>query len=205
MQEFAINAVYALHLNELEQYIPHLGVLLLYLSAVLSLLCCFFGYKLRKLWFAGVCLVFGCLVGNYLYSHGILDINFSIATGLFAAALFVFTYRLSSPELAFCICFYLLAVRRGMAVSTALIPSMVLAVVAFFLGRWVVTVATAVFGAYAVVNLLPRLPVLSKAELSFLAPGQREYYLALGLLALLGFLVQFGFGSSDPLVRFEKK
>ena len=47
--------------------------------------------------------------------------------------------------------------------------------------------------------------MLSKAELSFLAPGQREYYLALGLLALLGFLVQFGFGSSDPLVRFEKK
>lgn len=205
MQEFAINAVYALHLNELEQYIPHLGVLLLYLSAVLSLLCCFFGYKLRKLWFAGVCLVFGCLVGNYLYSRGILDINFSIATGLFAAALFVFTYRLSSPELAFCICFYLLAVRRGMAVSTALIPSVVLAVVAFFLGRWVITVATSVFGAYAVVNLLPRLPVLSKAELSFLTPGQREYYLALGLLALLGFLVQFGFGSNDPLVRFEKK
>ena len=205
MQEFAINAVYALHLNELEQYIPHLGVLLLYLSAVLSLLCCFFGYKLRKLWFAGVCLVFGCLVGNYLYSHGILDINFSIATGLFAAALFVFTYRLSSPELAFCICFYLLAVRRGMAVSTALIPSVVLAVVAFFLGRWVITVATSVFGAYAVVILLPRLPVLSKAELSFLTPGQREYYLALGLLALLGFLVQFGFGSNDPLVRFEKK
>lgn len=205
MQEFAINAVYALHLNELEQYIPHLGVLLLYLSAVLSLLCCFFGYKLRKLWFAGVCLVFGCLVGNYLYSHGILDINFSIATGLFAAALFVFTYRLSSPELAFCICFYLLAVRRGMAISTALIPGVVLAVVAFFLGRWVITVATSVFGAYAVVNLLPRLPVLSKAELSFLTPGQREYYLALGLLALLGFLVQFGFGSSDPLVRFEKK
>ena len=205
MQEFAINAVYALHLNELEQYIPHLGVLLLYLSAVLSLLCCFFGYKLRKLWFAGVCLVFGCLVGNYLYSHGILDINFSIATGLFAAALFVFTYRLSSPELAFCICFYLLAVRRGMAISTALIPSVVLAVVAFFLGRWVITVATSVFGAYAVVNLLPRLPVLSKAELSFLTPGQREYYLALGLLALLGFLVQFGFGSNDPLVRFEKK
>ena len=205
MQEFAINAVYALHLNELEQYIPHLGVLLLYLSAVLSLLCCFLGYKLRKLWFAGVCLVFGCLVGNYLYSHGILDINFSIATGLFAAALFVFTYRLSSPELAFCICFYLLAVRRGMAISTALIPSVVLAVVAFFLGRWVITVATSVFGAYAVVNLLPRLPVLSKAELSFLTPGQREYYLALGLLALLGFLVQFGFGSSDPLVRFEKK
>ncbi len=205
MQEFAINAVYALHLNELEQYIPHLGVLLLYLSAVLSLLCCFLGYKLRKLWFAGVCLVFGCLVGNYLYSHGILDINFSIATGLFAAALFVFTYRLSSPELAFCICFYLLAVRRGMAISTALIPSVVLAVVAFFLGRWVITVATSVFGAYAVVNLLPRLPVLSKAELSFLTPGQREYYLALGLLALLGFLVQFGFGSNDPLVRFEKK
>lgn len=205
MQEFAINAVYALHLNELEQYIPHLGVLLLYLSAVLSLLCCFFGYKLRKLWFAGVCLVFGCLVGNYLYSHGILDINFSIATGLFAAALFVFTYRLSSPELAFCICFYLLAVRRGMAISTALIPSVVLAVVAFFLGRWVITVATSVFGAYAVVNLLPRLPVLSKAELSFLTPGQRKYYLALGLLALLGFLVQFGFGSNDPLVRFEKK
>lgn len=205
MQEFAINAVYALHLNELEQYIPHLGVLLLYLSAVLSLLCCFFGYKLRKLWFAGVCLVFGCLVGNYLYSRGILDINFSIATGLFAAALFVFTYRLSSPELAFCICFYLLAVRRGMAVSTALIPSVVLAVVAFFLGRWVITVATSVFGAYAVVILLPRLPVLSKAELSFLTPGQREYYLALGLLALLGFLVQFGFGSNDPLVRFEKK
>ena len=117
----------------------------------------------------------------------------------------MFTYRLSSTELAFCICFYLLAVRRGMAVSTALIPSVVLAVVAFFLGRRVITVATSVFGAYAVVNLLPRRPGRSKAELCFLAPGLREYYLALGLLALLGFLVQFGFGSNDPLVRFEKK
>ena len=106
MQEFAVNAVTALHLNELAQYVPNLNVWLLYLFAGLGLLCCFFGYRLRNLWFAAVCLVFGCIVGSVLYSYEILDINFSIACGLMTAALFVFTYRLAAPEIGFCIAFF---------------------------------------------------------------------------------------------------
>ncbi|MGM9603859.1 MAG: hypothetical protein ACI3XG_02220 [Faecousia sp.] len=208
MQEFAMNAVNALHLNALEQYVPDLGIWMLYFCAVLGLLCCFFGWKLRNLWFAAVCLVFGCFVGNYLYSQGIFEINLSVVVGLLAAMLFVLTYRLVSPELAFCIAFYLLVVRRGMSIPMAMIPCLALVVAALFLGRWIVTVTTAVFGAFAVVNLAPKLPLLSEMKLPFLSlltPEHREYFFALGLLALLGFLCQFGFGSSDPLVRFKKK
>ena len=106
MQEFAANAMTALHLNELTTYVPNLSIWLMYLLAVLGLLCCFFGYKLRNLWFAAVCLLFGCVVGNYLFSKGILDINFSIAAGLLAAALFVFTYRLAPGSARRCICWF---------------------------------------------------------------------------------------------------
>lgn len=208
MEEFITKAVFALHLNELERYVPNLESWLMYLAAVLGLLCCFFGYRLRKLWFAAVCLVFGSLVGNFLYSHQILDINFSIAAGLVAATLFVFTYRFASSELAFCVAYYFLVVRWNMPVPTALIPCVALVILAMFLGRWVVTVTTAVFGAFAVVNLLPRIPLPAGLELPFLTlltPAHREFFFAVGILALLGFLAQFGFGTDDPLIRFEKK
>lgn len=203
-----MNAIHALRLDTLEQFIPDLGIWLLYFCAALGLLCCFFGWKLRNLWFAVVCLVFGFFVGNNLYSNGIFEINLSVGVGLLCAMLFVLTYRLASPELAFCIAFYLLVVRRGMSIPMAVIPCLALVVAALFLGRWVVTVATAVFGAYVVVNLLPSLPLPSVIKLPFLSlltPEHREYFIALGILALLGFLCQFGFGSGDPLVRFKKK
>lgn len=208
MQEFAMNAVQALHLDALEQYVPDLGIWIMYFCAVLGLLGCFFGWKLRNLWFAVVCLVFGFLVGNYLYSNGIFEIDLSVGVGLLCAMLCVLTYRLASPELAFCVAFYLLVVRRGLSIPAAILPCLVLAAAALFLGRWVVTVSTAVFGAFTVVNLLPKLPPLSHMKLPFLSlltPEHREYFLALGILALLGFLCQFGFGSGDPLVRFKKK
>lgn len=203
MQEFAANAVTALHLNELTQYVPNLRVWLLALSAVLGLLCCFFGYKLYKLWFAAVCLVFGCLVGNYLFSQGILDINFSIAAGLLAATLFVFTYRLAAPEIGFSIALFLLVRWIGLELSIAIIPSILLAVIAIFLGRWVITISTALFGAYALVNLAPSLP-LKLPFLSSLVSDHRLYFLAIGFLAMLGFLAQFGFGSSSPLISFKQ-
>ena len=169
MQEFAVNAVTALHLNELAQYVPNLNVWLLYLFAGLGLLCCFFGYKLRNLWFAAVCLVFGCIVGSGLYSYEILDINFSIACGLMTAALFVFTYRLAAPEIGFCIAFFFLVKQYGMSITTALIPCGILAVASIFLARWVLTLSTAVFGAFTVVNLLPKLTLPKNWKLPFLS------------------------------------
>ena len=206
MQEFASNAAAALHLTELNQYIPHLDLWLMGLLAVLGLLCCFFGYKLHKLWFAGGCLVFGCLAGCYLFSQGILDINFSIAAGLLAGCLFVFTYKLAAPEIGFSILLFLLIRMAGMGLTAALVPSAVLAVIAFFLPRWVLTLTTAVFGAYSLVTLLPRFPLEDRLPvLSLLNPAHREYFLVLGGLALLGFLVQFGFGSADPLIHFRRK
>lgn len=206
MQEFASNAAAALHLTELNQYIPNLNIWLMGLLAVLGLLCCFFGYKLHKVWFAAVCLLFGCLTGSYLFSHGILDINFSISAGLFAGCLFVFTYKLAAPEIGFSIALFLLIRMAGMGLTTALIPSIALAVVAFFLPRWVLTLTTALFGAYSLVTLLPRFPLEGKLPfLSLLSPAHREYFLVLGGLALLGFLIQFGFGSTDPLIHFRRK
>lgn len=204
MQEFAANAVTALHLNELTEYVPNLRLWLLSLSGVLGLLCCFFGYKLHKLWFAAVCLVFGCLVGNYLFSQGILDINFSIAAGLLAATLFVFTYRLAAPEIGFSISQFLLVQWFGLELSTAIIPSILLAATALFLDRWIITISTALFGAYALVSLAPSLP-LKWSFLSNPAPDDPVYYLSIGILAALGFLAQCSFGSRDPLISFRKK
>lgn len=208
MQEFAASAAALLRLDILEQHIPNSEALLLYCSGALGLLCCFFGWKLRKLWFTAVCLLFGCFVGNLLYSRELIEINLAVGISLLAAVLFLFTRRLAAPELTFCIAFYLLTVPLEIPVSAAVLPCLALAIAALFLGRWVVTASTAVFGAFAVVNLLPRLPVLQQMKgpfLSLLTPAHREYFIALGILALLGFLCQFGFGSSDPLVRFKKK
>ena len=208
MQEFAANAMTALHLNELTTYVPNLSIWLMYLLAVLGLLCCFFGYKLRNLWFAAVCLLFGCVVGNYLFSKGILDINFSITAGLLAAALFVFTYRLAPAEIGFCAALYLLVRWVGLELPPAILPAILVAVLAIFLDRWVITLSTAVLGSCALVNLLPRLTLPSGEALPFLskmASTHQEYFLVLGILAVLGFLAQFGFGSSDPLIRFHRK
>ena len=83
MQEFASNAAAALHLTELNQYIPHLDLWLMGLLAVLGLLCCFFGYKLHKLWFAGVCLVFGCLAGTLV---GVFFFPWGLVLGPFGGA-----------------------------------------------------------------------------------------------------------------------
>lgn len=202
MQEFAANAATALHLNRLIQDVPNLSTWLLYLLAVLGLLCCFFGYKLRNLWFAAVCLVFGCLIGSYLYSHEILDIHFSVGAGLLAATLFVLTHRLAAPEIGFSIALFLLVRWLGMDLPTAILPSILLGVIAFFLGRWVVTLTTAIFGAFAVVNLMPQLPL----ALPLLSQSvQQASFFAIGILGLLGFLVQFGFGSSDPLIPLKRK
>lgn len=208
MQEFAVKTVVALHLDELTQYVPELGDWLIYLSAGLGLLCCFFGYKLRNLWFAAVCLVFGCIVGSNLYAHEILDINFSVAVGLMAACVFVFSYRLAAPEIAFCIAYYLLVMGYGMRIETALIPCAILSIAAFFLDRWVLTLSTAAFGAFSVVNLLPILPLpegWKHPYLSLLTPEHPTYFIALGVLALIGFLIQFGFGTANPLIRFRSK
>ena len=202
MQAFAMDAAAVLHLDELARHIPHLDDGLLYFSVVLGLLCCFFGWRLRRLWFAAVCLVFGCFVGSELFSREILEINLALGAALLAAVLFVFTHRLVAPELAFCILFYLLTVTLGLPISTAIFPCLALAIAAVFFGRWVVTAATAVFGAFSVANLLPRLPLFSKMKLPFLSlltPEHREYFITLAILALLGFLCQCRFGSRDSL------
>ena len=206
MREFAVNTVIALHLNELAWYILNLNDWLIILSLGLGLLCCFFGYKLRNLWFAAVCLVFGCIVGNSLYSYEILDIHFSIAAGLLAASLFVFTYRLAASEIGFCVAYDLLVISYGLGVDKALIPCGILAVAAIFFDRWVITLSTAVFGAYSVVKLLPVLPLPKSWGFPFLsALTQPAYFIVLGILALIGFFIQFGFGTADPLIQFKKK
>lgn len=208
MQEFAASAAALLHLDMLKQHIPNCEALLLYFSGVLGLLCCFFGWRLRKLWFSVVCLLFGCFVGNLLYSRELIEINLAVGISLLAAVLFLFTRRLTASELSFCIAFFLLTVPLEMPVSAAILPCLALAIAALFLGQWIVAASTAVFGAFAVVNLLPRLPVLQQmnpAFLSLLTPANREYFAALGILALLGFLCQLCFHGSDPLVSFKKK
>lgn len=202
MQAFAMDAAAVLHLDALTRHIPHLDDGLLYFSIVLGLLCCFFGWRLRRLWFAAVCLVFGCFVGSELFSREILEINLAVGAALLAAVLFVFTHRLVAPELAFCISFCLLTVTLELPISTAIFPCLALAIAAVFFGRWIVTAETAVFGACSVVNLLPRLPLFSKLKLSFLpllTRDHREYFITIAILALLGFLCQCRFGSRDSL------
>ncbi len=202
MQAFAMDAAAVLHLDELARHIPYLDDGLLYFSIVMGLLCCFFGWRLRRLWFSAVCLVFGCFVGSELFSREILEINLAVGAALLAAVLFVFTHRLVAPELAFCLSYCLLTVTLELPISTAIFPCLALAIAAVFFGRWVVTGATAVFGACLVVDLLPRLPLWSNRKLPFLSlltPEHREYFIALAVLALLGFLCQCRFGSRDSL------
>lgn len=202
MQAFAMDAAAVLHLDELARHIPYLDDGLLYLSIVMGLLCCFFGWRLRRLWFSAVCLVFGCFVGSELFSREILEINLAVGAALLAAVLFVFTHRLVAPELTFCLSYCMLTATLELPISTAIFPCLALAIAAVFFGRWVVTGTTAVFGACLAVNLFPKIPLFSKMKLPFLSlltPEHREYFIALAVLALLGFLCQCRFGSRDSL------
>ena len=203
MQVFAMDAAAVLRLDVLARHIPHLDDGLLYFSFILGLLSCFLGWRLRKLWFAAVCLVFGCFVGSVLFSQEILEINPAVGAALLSAVLFVFTHRLVAPELSFCVPFYLLTVMLELPASTVIFPCLVLAIASVFFDRWVVAAVTSVFGAFSTVKLLPRLPLFSKMNfplLSLLTPEHREYFITLAILALLGFLCQCRFGSRNSLV-----
>ena len=57
-------------------------------------------------------------------------------------------------------------------------------------------------------KLLPMLPLPKNWSLPFLSALTRPnpaYFITLGLLALIGFLIQFGFDTADPLIPFKKK
>lgn len=212
MIDFANKTLNALHITEFTDKIPNLDIWLLVIGAFFSLLCCIQGYRLRNLWFAGICVIFGCLVGSWIESKGFLDLNWTIVAALFATVLFVFSYRLSIPELAFVISFYMLVVQMKLPILTALIPCILLVAAVMFLQRWITTILTAVFGAWALLACLSGLsePVTgllpaSARLFSALEAKESAYFIILTALSVFGFLFQAGLFGNDPLFRFHRK
>lgn len=206
IQAFFTEAMSALHITEFTGRIPNLNTWLLGIGAFGALLCCFFGYRLRNLWFAGVCGIMGCIVGTWLYSTGRLDINFSTALALLAGTLFVFTYKLSPATLTFTLVFPLLIYRFQLSVTTALILGGLLSIAAMFLPRWILTCLTAFLGSWALLNLLAALGLnwLLPAT-AFLQANRIAYLLCLSGLTLLGFLCQAELWGNQPLFHFKAK
>lgn len=206
---FFLDALDALHVYEITDKIPNLELWLLGLAALLGFLACFFGYRHRNLFFAGLCLVFGNMVGSYVYRHGWLDINFSIALALFVTCLFVFTYRISPAELVFGTGMYFLLIRWQFPLASALTVSILAAIVTLFLARWLLTVLTAICGSWILLTVLgvlsPEITELLPAAASVFQFLDAHFLPILCGLALLGFLSQAGLLGNDPLFRFHQK
>lgn len=206
---FFLNALDALHVYELTNKIPHMEIWLLGAAVLLGFLSCFFGYRHRNLFFAFLCLAVGNIAGSWVYQQGWLDLNFSVALALLITCMFVFTYRLSPAELTFGIFMYFLLVRWKFPLSSALTVSVLFALAAFFLARWLLTILTAICGSWALLTALNALSpeitgLLPKAQIVFDFLNARFPYILAGL-ALLGFLCQAGLLGSDPLFRIHKK